>query len=147
MPVVWREELSVGNDAIDHDHKYLIRLFNSIELAPASPGGIRHLPLFFDQLLEYTREHSAREEDIQLRYRYPGYVEHKVAHQQILESLEQVNEELNDLLVRAGGGRELDARLLERLDKDVLGLARQWIIDHLVKTDRQPGTFLKGAST
>ena len=33
MPVVWRDEMSVGNDHIDRDHRYLLCLFNSIELA------------------------------------------------------------------------------------------------------------------
>ena len=25
MPIVWRDQISVGNDAIDQDHKYFIR--------------------------------------------------------------------------------------------------------------------------
>ncbi len=31
MSLVWREQLSVGNDAIDADHKHLIDIVNLVE--------------------------------------------------------------------------------------------------------------------
>lgn len=31
MPLEWREQLSVGNDLIDSDHKYLIEIINQAE--------------------------------------------------------------------------------------------------------------------
>ncbi|MCV6610109.1 MAG: hemerythrin family protein, partial [Amphritea sp.] len=62
MPVIWKSQLSTGNDLIDRDHKYLISLFNSIELSLLKPDSLQYLPIFFRELLEYTREHFEREE-------------------------------------------------------------------------------------
>ena len=66
-PVVWNRQMSTGNGLIDGDHKYLISLFNSVDLALSKPSVLPHLPLFFDQLVEYTQEHFRREEEIQIR--------------------------------------------------------------------------------
>ena len=31
MSLVWRDQLSVGNNVIDSDHKYLIEIINRVE--------------------------------------------------------------------------------------------------------------------
>ena len=139
MPVVWRDALSTGNRVIDHDHKYLLCLFNAIELSLQSRDTLRSLPVFFDQLREYTREHFEREEQLQLKVQYPEYVDHKIAHQQIIDSLDSVSDHLNELLA----GEDSNDALLERLNREVLGLAREWVVEHLVQMDRKLAPYLK----
>ena len=78
MPVVWESHLGTGNDLIDRDHKYMICLFNSIELALTKPSVLPHLPMFFDQLVEYSQEHFKREEGIQIKIDYPNYAAHRL---------------------------------------------------------------------
>lgn len=141
MPVIWKPQLSTGNDLIDRDHKYLISLFNSIELSLVKPDSLQFLPIFFRELLEYTREHFAREERIQIKIRYPYYAEHKMEHQKIIEHLEK----LNDMVLKLMAAREKlgDERIHDRLDSEIISLAREWIIDHVVKTDGKMARFLK----
>ena len=156
MPVAWRDQLSTGNLLIDQDHKYLICLFNSIELALTTPDNMRHLPLFFDQLFAYTQEHFAREEKLQLKIEYPRYADHKYEHQQILARLEEVNNELRTLLGApeegtdegtddggSGAARHTRASLEKALGKDILGLAREWVIDHVAKADQDLARYLR----
>ena len=136
MPITWRKQISTGNDIIDQNHKYLICLFNSIELALSTPEALKYLPVYVDQLFEYTKEHFDREEKIQLKIDYPGYMEHKLQHQDILDHLEKVNDELQQL-VNEKDEEATNEALKSQLDKDILKLAREWIIDHLIKTDKK----------
>ena len=76
MPIMWRDQISVGNDAIDQDHKYLICLINSVELALSHEDTVKHLPIFIGQLVEYTKEHFIREEEIQKKARNLIWINH-----------------------------------------------------------------------
>jgi len=38
MSLLWREQLSVGNNVIDADHKYLIEIINWAEVVLTSKG-------------------------------------------------------------------------------------------------------------
>lgn len=129
MPILWRDEMSVGNDLIDQDHRYLLCLFNSIELILSVKGLQDHLVFYFEQLLDYTRFHFDREERIQLKSGYGGYYDHKLKHQRILQRLEEMSEEL-----KAGK---------EAFEKDLLALVKEWIVDHLIKVDRELAPHLK----
>ena len=181
MPIAWSPKLSTHNQIIDQDHKYLICLFNSIELALKDDESLEHLPLFVNQLLEYTREHFAREERIQLKINYPKYAEHKGQHQQIIDRLQRIDNEIvelfraNDTLLENASGAQPEptpdpnpdpeqaqtgraavslhdeaderaekiAHLRQRLRTNLLTLAREWILDHLVHTDLELAKYLR----
>ena len=134
MPIVWRDRLNTGNDKIDTDHRYLFCLFNSIELATSHPDLMKHLPVFFAQLQAYTAEHFSREEKIQLRIGYPDAVEHRRLHAEILRQLEGVQAKVNRLMAEATPDDER-AALREDLVGEALNLAREWVINHVVKVD------------
>ncbi|GGK69961.1 bacteriohemerythrin [Amphritea balenae] len=142
MPVVWKMQLSTGNDLIDLDHKYLIALFNSVELALSKPENLKFLPVFFRQLVDYTREHFAREEVIQVKIKYPYYADHKIEHQNIVEHLENVYSRIQDVM-GAGDTEVTPEQIHEQLDAEIISLAREWVIDHLVKTDAKMALFLR----
>ncbi|PQJ95947.1 bacteriohemerythrin [Chromatium okenii] len=134
MPILWRPQLTTGNDQIDQDHKYLFCIFNCIEMALSSPDQVKHIPLFFKQLLAYTDEHFVREEGIQLEIGYSGYLAHKMEHQRILERLQELNDKVQKIAASEQG---LSAEILAEggLDKHILALARSWIVDHVAKMD------------
>ena len=142
MPVVWKMQLSTGNDLIDLDHKYLIALFNSVELALSKPENLKFLPVFFRQLVDYTREHFAREEVIQVKIKYPYYADHKIEHQNIVEHLENVYTRIQDVM-GSGDTEATPEQIHEQLDAEIISLAREWVIDHLVKTDAKMALFLR----
>ena len=142
MPVVWKPQLSTGNDLIDLDHKYLIALFNSVELALSKPDNLKFLPVFFRQLVDYTREHFEREEKIQMKIQYPYYADHKVEHQNIVEHLEQVYTDIQEIIGSGDTGAS-PQEIHDKLDAEIISLAREWVIDHLVKTDAKMAQFLR----
>jgi hemerythrin len=94
MPIVWRPRMSVANHYLDNDHRYLICLVNTVELALRHDADPETLRLALDQLLEYTHEHFEREELLQIKVRYPGYAAHKLEHQEILGNLERAREQV-----------------------------------------------------
>lgn len=98
MPIVWRPQMSVGNDFVDNDHRYLLCLVNTVELALKQQEGYEDLRLALDQLVDYTHEHFAREEKLQIKVGYPEYANHKIQHQEILENVERLRQEMLDLV-------------------------------------------------
>ena len=141
-PIIWNRQLSTGNDLIDRDHKYLICLFNSIELALTKPSVLPHLPMFFDQLVEYTQEHFKREEGIQIKIDYPNYAAHRLEHEKIMSQLEQVNRQIGGVAAAAVDTRDASP-YHEIMDGDLIGMTRHWVIDHMRKADMDMVPYLK----
>jgi len=142
VPIVWREQISVGNDIIDQDHKYLICLINSVELALKQEDTLEYLPVYIRQLVAYTKEHFTREEGIQKKALYPLAREHKRAHAEILSKLGDleklvkayIDKKQKDLL-----GLDEEAELNQK----IMELARFWILEHLLKEDKRMEYYLR----
>jgi len=142
MPILWRAQLTTGNDQLDQDHKYLFCIFNCVEMAISSPDQVKHIPLFFKQLLVYTDEHFIREEAIQLEIGYAGYLAHKMEHQRILERLQELNDKIQKIAASASG-LSIETLAEGGLDKHILGLARNWIVEHVAKMDTTFQPYMK----
>lgn len=82
--IVWREKMSVGHEVIDADHRYLLCLVNSVELALRTDEPLDEL---LDQLVDYVKFHFKREEGIQMDVRYPNIEKHRSAHRQLADQL------------------------------------------------------------
>ncbi|MBF0256344.1 MAG: hemerythrin family protein [Gammaproteobacteria bacterium] len=129
--------MSVQNDLIDQDHRYLICLFNCLELALDRDDYLTLLPDFFQQLLDYTKSHFTREERIQLKMNYAKYMEHKQDHQSIIAEIEEINQKIQKCV------NSSDPNIDFPVNADVLLLARKWVIDHILKADRDMIPLLK----
>jgi len=126
MPIRWRKQMSVGNLIIDLDHRYLLSLVNQVEYALRHPEESDHLQMALDQLSEYAREHFAREEKLQLRIQFRGYMPHKLAHQGLLERLDKIIAEVLS---------EKDPERLRSRQEEIVPLLRDWLLDHVLKED------------
>ena len=142
MAIVWREQMSVGNDVIDLDHKYLICLMNSVELALKHEDTLELLPVFTHQLVSYTEEHFAREEDIQKKAQYPLAAEHKREHSELIAKLGNLTYIVDDFTDKKSKG-ELDLKEEEEMNQKILELARQWILEHVIREDKRMEYYLR----
>ena len=61
MGLQWRDQLSVGNDLIDGDHKYLIDIINKVEVSMKANNRAELMALL-DELGHYGKTHFEREE-------------------------------------------------------------------------------------
>lgn len=130
MPIVWRDAMAIGFNTIDDDHKQLFTTINEFEACP----DFVHAEQAAKKLFKYTQEHFHREENLQRSVRYPFAPEHKDEHDRILAHLKEVIR--THFLGRRSAEEERQA--IEKLS----GLMRDWIIDHVLKTDIKMKPYL-----
>ena len=127
MPIIWRPQMSLGNALLDADHRYLMCLINTVELAMRTGAQRAILGVTFDQLEEYTHEHFRREEELQIELHYAQYDRHKQAHQDLVARLSSIRKQCEEHANDAeSSGKDFDA---------LIGLLRSWLIDHVLKED------------
>jgi hemerythrin len=134
MPVLWRDEMSVGNDVIDRDHRYLFCLISTIELALKSNENREIVAPTLDQLHFYTKDHFLREETLMLEINYPKYMEQKKMHGLLVAQLEEI---------RARLYLEAENPDMDSILSDLLELLRSWLLDHVLKEDMQMKHYFK----
>lgn len=132
MSLQWREQLSVGNDLIDADHKYLIEIIN---LAEQGLKGHDRVTLggALDNLDRYSKMHFAREEAIATAAGYPKAEHLHTSHEALITTLAQIKEQIGDVW-EASAAEHFSAFL------------RSWLIDHVIKEDLLMRPFLKELS-
>ena len=122
MALVWREQMSVGNNLIDNDHKQLIDIINKVEESLAQEDK-RTLGQMFDELSKYSQDHFKREEKLAKEVGYAKADKLHKAHNILVEKLEKYK--LN-AVERDWGEESID---------DFCALLRSWLIDHVIKED------------
>jgi len=124
MSLVWREQLSVGNNVIDTDHRYLINIINRVEQSLGA-GDRRELSVALDSLSKYTQEHFAREEKIARAAGYEQVPGLSHSHEALVKQLDEIKTEIRNK------GQEWTPEVAEKFTK----LLRSWLIDHVIKED------------
>lgn len=142
MPIVWRDQISVGNDLVDQDHRYLMCLINSIELALRHDNDTEPLILFVKQLVDYTRFHFTREERIQQKAKYPHMVEHLKVHKDILEQIGQLEQDVLEYHQHAKDGSLVEGER-DMVTQRTMQLLRDWVLDHVLKDDKRMEPYLR----
>ena len=124
MGLVWREQLSVGNDVIDNDHRHLIDIINHVEqsLGTRNP---RELSAALDSLSRYSREHFTREEKIARAAGYKQVPDLSHSHEALARQLDEIKTEIRAM------GPEWSPAVAEKFTK----LLRSWLMDHVIKED------------
>lgn len=125
--ILWRDQMSVGNTLIDQDHRYLVCLINSIELALRSHVPLNELESLLGSLSEYADIHFAREEEIMQAMKYPQLVEHKNHHLLLKMDFRRLEAEISD----AYRGEQL----AESTARHITELLRNWLLNHVIKED------------
>ncbi|MES2297800.1 MAG: bacteriohemerythrin [Pseudomonadota bacterium] len=119
---IWSDDLSVGSEFIDHDHKKLIKLVNDFHDALEQGRGNEVIGKVLRNLIIYTRDHFAREEDEMKRIAYPRMSNHVREHEQLLAQVDQLERNFE------AGSAMLSIKVSRFL--------RDWLVDHIHKTDR-----------
>jgi len=126
MPVMWRNQMSVGNDRIDQDHRYLLCLINTIEFALSTGEHSDILVTALDQLDYYTKDHFSREERLMIKISYPKYPDQKQAHELLISQLSEIRQKI--LTVQENPD-------MRGIIPDITELLRNWLLDHVLKDD------------
>ncbi len=132
MGLQWREQLSVGNDLIDNDHKHLIDIIDKANqsLQAMSRSG---LLAALDQLYKYSKVHFSLEEKIAEAVGFPEVQHLHTSHDDLLRNLGRISGEI---------GEQWDAPTAEHFGK----FLRDWLIHHVIKEDMLLKPYLKKVS-
>lgn len=127
----WTDDLSVGIDLIDEQHKQLIKHLNSLTQAVEEQQGGREVADTLGFLIDYTDFHFSMEERNMEANNYPGFEAHKTLHNEFKAILNKMETEYVE-----DGPTPL---LAESIDT----LLMNWLLKHIRVVDVEFGAFLK----
>ena len=120
--IEWSNELSVGIEEIDLQHKVLVDLLNQIHEAIQQRHGAEITTKILERLGEYTRIHFAVEESLMRIMHYPEYERHKIEHDKLIDQLNGFHAKL------ASGKISISFELAHFL--------KVWLTKHIMETDK-----------
>ena len=130
MPLIqWNNELSVGINSIDEQHKILVNMINALNEAMISGQTKQILAEILDGLAAYTVNHFAYEEDLFAQYGYPQSQAHINEHHSLTEQVKNLQSKMDngDFMISV----------------EVMVFLKGWLINHILKTDKAYAEFLK----
>ena len=127
----WKEDLTVGINSIDDQHKELFRLINAFYNSIINKSNKEGVSQVIKDLEDYIIVHFNAEETLMRASNYTGYASHKAEHEKFIETVANYRK------------RHDEGRLL--LSLEVTNFIKNWITDHIMKTDHlYKGKLLAG---
>ncbi|MCJ8303498.1 bacteriohemerythrin [Shewanella sp.] len=121
--LVWQDSMATGIELIDHDHQRLIMLINMFQEATEFHISERKVQLALDEVIRYTKYHFNREEQLMALNNYPGFKEHQLQHQQMIDEIDIYMKEYRS---------DPDVAL-----EHILQFLQSWLMNHIKGNDRQ----------
>lgn len=115
-PIEWKPEYSVGDPAVDHEHRELVDLVNTAAAAILERRPETDIDRAFGDLFRAISAHFALEEEQMRNARYDQLGAHKSDHERLLD-------ELRDLMDEAPAQPDDAAERLTRV-------LEAWFADH-----------------
>jgi hemerythrin len=132
MGISWRDDLSIGVELIDSQHKELLARFDMLLTACRQGKGSEELLHLLNFLDEYVVSHFGDEEVLQRQSGFPGYDDHHREHVAFIGRVAELKERM-----RSDGSVQIDHVL------DTNKLLLDWLIRHISVRDREVGRHLK----
>lgn len=130
--VIWEARYELGLPQMDEQHKMLVALINRLESLQSSGDAIqRDLSEVMKHLAMYISVHFRAEEKLMQEKGYSDYERHVQLHHAFEAKVEQFRTEL------AAGEQEVAAHILAFL--------KDWLITHIMKSDRSYADEFRGA--
>lgn len=121
--IKWKEEYSVGVNALDLDHQKLILLLNQFNTAYDYEMGEEYEHQTLKELLAYTEYHFDREEKMMEDSGYPDFVAHQEQHKIMIAKINEIKQKYEE--------QGHDAF------QEVSDFLSGWLINHINGTDKQ----------
>lgn len=116
---VWKDVFALGVPGIDAEHRQFFEVLNRCARAAAEGASVTTVELVLQELATYAAHHFRNEEAALDRVGYPGLEAQRAEHRQFELELARI-------------------RALERPGiLAALGLARDWMVDHVTGTDHR----------
>lgn len=123
----WTDELSVGVELFDNDHKQLVALANNLHDSITVGAQQAVMASILNDLVKYTVFHFGHEEGIMIQYGYPDYEKHKKEHDALVAKVQDYYEQ-----VMAGK---------TSISLSLIGFLKDWLVNHIMGSDKQYRDF------
>lgn len=129
MIVQWKEIYQIGHEDIDQQHKKLFEIMNNLHDVQQNGTGQIVLESIFKQLTDYMAFHFSTEETLMTEVNYPNIEQHINAHEDFISRIYHCENKskLGNLIISI----------------KVLNYLKEWVIDHILGTDKELGEYLK----
>ncbi len=139
MTIAWDNRFNIGHSTIDAEHKGLLIIINSIELALKHPNDKETLLYSINLLYEMAMDHFRYEEALLAKYTYQDMEQNSDGHKNLVIELHQAIDEIRTMIKKTA--INTDDRL--RLREYVSSLANGWLL-HLIQEDLKMKDFIVG---
>ncbi len=114
--IEWKTGFSVGNAAVDHEHRELIQLINDVHAAIGRGARRDQLATGLGEIYAHIAAHFALEEKMMRDAGYAHFGPHKADHESLLD-------QLADIIDGVEMGEQLD-------DRDLSSRLNRWFTEH-----------------
>lgn len=122
--IEWTDEISVGIQEIDEQHKQMVdiinRLYDTIIHPTPDETAVKAI---MNDLVQYTAIHFAVEESLFRIFEYGDYENHKKHHEELRQEVMALNE-------RVQNGSE-------KITVELMGFLRNWLKNHILIEDKR----------
>ncbi|MGE4504933.1 MAG: bacteriohemerythrin [Desulfovibrionaceae bacterium] len=127
--ISWGGKLVLGVQEIDRQHRRLVDLVNALYSGMRSGKAGDVMGELLSQLVEYTVYHFDHEEKLFAKHGYPEAKAHHEVH-------EKLKAQVGDFVGKYQSGKA-------EVSMDLMIFLRDWLTDHIMRTDRRYAPFLK----
>ncbi|MDP1666787.1 MAG: bacteriohemerythrin [Methylobacter sp.] len=121
----WNDQLVLGIESVDNQHKHLIDLTNQLDEAVAIGADRDTIIKIINNLVEYTVYHFQDEEQLMLAAKFNPtlYAVHEAEHKEFVDKMIAVQ-------------REVEADI-NALSEDLMDYLVNWLCHHILSTDKR----------
>lgn len=129
----WTPQFTVNHPTMDEHHQKIFKLVNQLHEGIFSKKSKEVLAETLYALIDYTELHFAEEELIMRQHNFPGYTQHKTAHEELLAQVHEFERKFN------AGDNTFTPEIFHFL---VSG----WLVKHILGMDKMYAPFLKSGT-
>lgn len=126
--ITWKDSMTVQVKKFDDAHKKLIGMIGQLNDALKHGKGESVITGILTSLADYCKVHFAEEEKLMEQHSYPDYRQHKQIHDTFMAKVGEVADQL---------GKH------QTSPSAVMTLLSDWLMQHILQTDRQYGDFFR----
>jgi len=127
--IQWSEELATGHPLIDKQHRKLVELIIELHSALEKQSPLGVVSRLLEELTAFAKIHFDTEERLMDRCRYPGLIEHRKRHDDLMDKSQKI------LRAYKTGTITLSSTLSEFFGN--------WICNHIMIEDKTFANYLQ----
>ncbi len=129
VKLIWADELSIENPAIDKEHKKLIEIYNDLVDFVRRKGNRKEFAEILSKMTDYSLEHFRKEEKYMEKFGYPKLSEHQRFHRNYIYLVTMYNNQLSE-------HNPPDP-------KEIINFLGRWWLNHIRRSDKEYESYKK----